>query len=404
MKARIACIALGALAILASCDSDLTAPPTPLVPGVSPNGSPDVTPPTLTALSFSATSINTTSGPASVTVYYTVTDDLSGAHEVSGGFQAPDTPQFQSSGDIAPDALSHSGSFIVTIPQYSDAGTWKLQMNIGDAAGNYRFYWPADLAAEGFPTDIEVVSDEDVTPPTLTAVSISPATVNTTTGAHVVTVSYTVTDNKAGTVDVSTGMDSPTFTTHLSGSGVPPGGSTDFSGTVDITIPQNSELGTWKLVMNIGDAVGNYEFWTATELANAGFPPDVNVIATQMIAIDINPNMLMCTDTEGDIPVAILSSATFAASTVDGISLRFGRLGTEAAAQRLKNGRMKVQMKDVNKDGFTDAVYQFLFGDTGFSCADIPTGETTADVTATLTGMAGGLPIGGTGVLRLKRK
>jgi hypothetical protein len=185
---------------------------------------------------------------------------------------------------------------------------------------------------------------------------------------------------------------------------VPPGGSTDFSGTVDITIPQNSELGTWKLVMNIGDAVGNYEFWTATELANAGFPTDVNVIATQMIAIDINPNMLMCTDTEGDIPVAILSSATFAASTVDGISLRFGRLGTEAAAQRLKNGRMKVQMKDVNKDGFTDAVYQFLFGDTGFSCADIPTGETTADVTATLTGMAGGLPIGGTGVLRLKRK
>jgi hypothetical protein len=363
--------------------------------------------PTLTAITFSAGTINTTLGSATVTVSYTVTDDLSGAREVSGGFQAPHTNQFHSSYDIAPGTTTHSGSFVVSFPRYSDAGTWKLVMNIGDMAGNYRYYTTADLAAAGLPTDLTVVSDEDITPPTLTAVSFTPIVVNTSSGDQIVSVTYTVTDDKAGTVDVSSGFQGPSSSSFASGYGSPPA-STNFTGSFTITIPRNSETGTWRLVMNIGDAVGNYRYYTSADLAAGGFPTDLAVVIPTVVRLDIkpsaDPNTWLCRDTKGNVPVAVLSSATFDATTADGTTLRFGRTGTEALATRLKNGTVQSQVRDVDRDGRADVIFQFRFGDTGFSCADIPAGQSLADVVAVLTGLAGGVPIEGSGVLQLKRK
>ncbi len=43
-------------------------------------------------------------------------------------------------------------------------------------------------------------------------------------------------------------------------------------------------------------------------------------------------------------------------------------------------------MEDKNKDGLLDMVFHFRFGDTGFSCADIPDGDKSANLTGTLTG------------------
>ena len=49
----------------------------------------DVTPPTLTALSFTPTTINTTTGPAVVTVSVSATNDLSGVRPVIVNMVSP---------------------------------------------------------------------------------------------------------------------------------------------------------------------------------------------------------------------------------------------------------------------------------------------------------------------------
>jgi hypothetical protein len=42
---------------------------------------------------------------------------------------------------------------------------------------------------------------------------------------------------------------------------------------------------------------------------------------------------------------------------------------------------------DVKKDGLLDIVFTFRFGDTGFKCSDIPSGQNKADVNRVLTGI-----------------
>ncbi len=92
--------------------------------------------------------------------------------------------------------------------------------------------------------------------------------------------------------------------------------------------------------------------------------------------------------------MAILSDAGFDATTVDADSVRFGITGTEAAEVHEKNGNAKRHVEDVDKDGLPDMVFHFRFGDTGFSCADIPAQEKSVTLTGNLTGTTnGGMPI-----------
>ena len=57
----------------------------------------------------------------------------------------------------------------------------------------------------------------------------------------------------------------------------------------------------------------------------------------------------------------------------------------------------------MNGDGLLDMVYTFRFGDTGFSCADVPLGQRTARVEATLTGWMGDIYLEGRDSLTLFR-
>ncbi len=123
-------------------------------------GAGDVTPPTLRALSFSATTISTSTAAASVTVGFTVTDDISGVASISVGFMSPSGQQqvFATPDATWPKgALNVTTSGVATFPKNSETGTWTVwHVALYDVVGNSAYMVPSQLAAMGFPTQITV--------------------------------------------------------------------------------------------------------------------------------------------------------------------------------------------------------------------------------------------------------
>lgn len=98
------------------------------------------------------------------------------------------------------------------------------------------------------------------------------------------------------------------------------------------------------------------------------------------VSIDIKPGSFpnsINPKSEGVIPVAILSTDTFDATTVDPSTVKFGPDGATEA----HGGRHR---EDVNKDGKKDLVLHFRTHDTGIEC-----GDTSASLTGkTVSGQA----------------
>jgi len=115
------------------------------------------------------------------------------------------------------------------------------------------------------------------------------------------------------------------------------------------------------------------------------------------------PNTWNCKDVSDLIPVAVLGSDVFNATTIDVNSVHFGKTGSEAQeAHKTKTGQLvRHEPKDVNNDGLLDMIFHFRFGDTGFSCTDIPLGQKSVTLIAILTGTAGGKAISDADTLRL---
>lgn len=105
---------------------------------------------------------------------------------------------------------------------------------------------------------------------------------------------------------------------------------------------------------------------TETSTGNIFTAAEWGVIGVEIdIKPDDYPNSIN-PDSGGVIPVAILTTADFDASTVDAETVRFGL--DEASAEHW-------ELKDVDDDGDTDMLLHFLTQDTG-----IIAGDTQADL------------------------
>jgi hypothetical protein len=115
----------------------------------------------------------------------------------------------------------------------------------------------------------------------------------------------------------------------------------------------------------------------------------------QQVVIDIkpgsDPNSINCSNSRGVIPVAILTTATFDATTVDHTTVTF-----ESAAEthvNKKTGVARRHQEDADGDGDLDLVLHFRLGDSDLTCAS---------TVGTLTGTTfGGTPITGTDAVRM---
>ena len=100
------------------------------------------------------------------------------------------------------------------------------------------------------------------------------------------------------------------------------------------------------------------------------------------VTVDIKPGSFpnpINSRSQGVVPVAVLTTPRFDATTLDSSTVRFGALGTEAAPS-------KAEFADVDGDGDADALFHFRTQETLLAC-----GMTEATLKArTVTGQAVG--------------
>jgi hypothetical protein len=109
----------------------------------------------------------------------------------------------------------------------------------------------------------------------------------------------------------------------------------------------------------------NINFGYLISFHSGGVPISIEV------PIDIQPNSIN-PRSRGTLSVAILTTATFDATTINAATIRFGATGTEAAP-------IRVAVEDVNNDGVPDLLLQFNTQDTRIQCQTISaslTGQT----------------------------
>ena len=149
------------------------------------SSSSDTTKPQITDLSFSPSSIDTSSSSQTVTATISITDDT--ALPDSGGsnfyirLMSPSQNQFidftgyEGSEETGGTSVSRTFKSTSTFSQGSESGTWTVSYaSVKDLVGNTKSYTASELTTLGFSTTISNThSSSDTTVPTLSSVSIA---------------------------------------------------------------------------------------------------------------------------------------------------------------------------------------------------------------------------------------
>lgn len=253
------------------------------------NGGPDLASPDLAEFSLDPTSIDVSAAAQSVTLTLRITDSLSGFEFGNFLFLSPSGQQVFSGGynsahRVSGSALDGIYQVPASVPQYSEAGTWRvIQVLLRDAVGNTTILEESHLTSRGFSTQLQVNSvPQDITGPSLTQFSFTPTTIDT--GASSQSVSLTL-----GIADELSGFEFGNFLLlSPSGQQVNSGGynsahrisgnALDGNYEVTTTFPQFSEIGVWHVIqVFLRDAVGNTVIFGESDLFTRGFPTTLTI-------------------------------------------------------------------------------------------------------------------------------
>jgi hypothetical protein len=238
----------------------------------------DTTSPKLNALEITPVRIDTSDGPTEINVAYTASDDLSGLNAIELGFQSPTrTITLRGSAKLE-GSRQASRSIQITVPRLTEPGEWVLAfLLLSDVAGNTLYLDREGMQGFGFRTTFDVTSRADAVSPKLTALSVTPAEIDTSRGPGVVRVEYSATDDLSGVASIETVFVNPSGTAWQRASAVI-SAATAASGSVDVKFPEAAEAGRWRLcAVLLADAVGNTAVLDDDRLAELGFRSVVNV-------------------------------------------------------------------------------------------------------------------------------
>ena len=299
----------------------------------------DTTPPNLVGLSITPTALNVTSSAQTITISLTLTDDLSG---VTFGYpffynefslvspSGKQTITLTNGGAsfqlVAGTTLSGVWQQTLTIPQFSEAGAWKIDsIRVPDVAQNVLALTTAQLSAMGFPTTVNVVSIADTEPPTLVGFSFVPSTIDVTNATQQVTVSVALNDTPAGVVFPGGNQLGFAFLiTSPSGKQTQWLATTQFtltSGTAQsgvwqaaLPMPQHSEAGAWAVQqLVLQDAAHNTETLNAAGIRALGFSSNLavedaspDITAPQLTGLNFFPRFLDTSSGAQTVTVSML--------------------------------------------------------------------------------------------------
>jgi len=370
----------------------------------------DTLPPELINFVFSPLLIDTSTSFQQVTVTMRIVDDLAGtdfspdtptnSFFFGVGFRSPSGGQFRSAAFsfnlIQGDALDGVWEISVFFPQFSEAGTWRVtNVIVKDATRNITSLVTDDLAVLGFPTRLVVIQpslmgDGTIGDPAAggtvmddvfedrAQVTFPPGVLSQPTDVAIdvfqdpLDVPIPAGFQAAGTRFVNIDLDpQPVFP-------LPPPGLTLVLPLVD-PLPVGRMLDLFRIEPATGNLVPALDVVTGlpvvgqvdagglsatfTGIASlsvvVGLLPDVITVDIDIKpGSDLNPINLT---SKGVIPVAILTTEAFDATSIDPSTTMFGPDGaTEAHG--------KGHIEDADYDGDLDLVLHFKTQDTGISC------------------------------------
>jgi hypothetical protein len=327
----------------------------------------DEEPPALAGLSFSSSAVDTTASSQSVTVEAHITDNLSGVESAAIVFESPSGKQTTGKASFTKVSGTETDGMYeatVTFKQFIQSGTWKVRaVNLEDNVGNEANVTASQLESKGLPATVHVVSNEDTQPPALGAFSIVPSTVNTESSPQTVTVTAEITDNLSGFSQGTVVFESPSGKVITNVAQFTKVSGTALKGTYEakIIFKQFIQPGTWKVSnVTVGDAVGNEENISASQLEGKGFPATVKVASIEdteapvLTGLSITP---MTIDTATSNAVVIVT-----AHITDNLSgFRIGFVGFESENGKHQTGQaaFNVKISGTETNGTYETVVTF---------------------------------------------
>jgi hypothetical protein len=216
----------------------------------------------------------------------------------------------------------------------------------------------------------DIVSD--ITPPTLTAVGFSPASIDINNGSAAVIVTYGVTDDLSGATYVQAGFRSPSGTVFRYGSSSF-AASLSQTGSFEISFPQFGESGTWILDnVYVTDAIGNNRTFSTTDLSAMGFATTLSVSSTSqditppaLATFDFTPKTISTSNGSATVAVSFgvtddLSGATYVQAGFRSPSGTVFRYGSSSFAASLnQTGSFEISFPQFSESGtwILDNVY-----------------------------------------------
>lgn len=162
---------------------------------------PDTEGPAIENLTISPASVDTSGGPATVTMTVHATDSLSGVESIGGGFAMPNTPGNYTYGfamrRVQGKAPDGEWKIQIQLPRHAAPGEWRLDdLHLWDNAGNAtHYYGPAELASLPFSKSFTQTGPGDTAPPQILGFSSEETT---HAGQHAVFFDVHVADDLAG--------------------------------------------------------------------------------------------------------------------------------------------------------------------------------------------------------------
>jgi hypothetical protein len=244
----------------------------------------DTDAPVLASLAMTPTAVDTADGPAVVTITARLTDarspSIGGTAPLSRvlltgpGGQQQSTAYLSQAQRISGTVTDGVYRSTLTIPWHAAPGRWSASAVLVDISGNTRTLTAANLAASGFPSGVNQSGAGDTHAPQLVALSIAPASVDTSLLPGSVTVSVHAVDDLSGVSDgVSMAasqvvLRGPSGAHHaratLSVDHRTAGDSSNATFVVTVPLPRWSEQGVWTVEgVTLVDQVGNRQTLTA---------------------------------------------------------------------------------------------------------------------------------------------